>query len=69
MTRTVIELDDDLLAEAAKILGVKTKKDTVNAAMREVVEGRRRALAWQRLQEKAATGAFDELLDKKNYRS
>lgn len=68
MTRTLVDLDDDLLAEVAKALGTRTKKDTVNTAMREVLENRRRALAWQRLQDMAADGQFDELLDKKNYR-
>ncbi|ATL66155.1 type II toxin-antitoxin system VapB family antitoxin [Nocardia terpenica] len=34
MTRTMIDLDDDLLARAAKELGTATKKDTVHAALR-----------------------------------
>lgn len=34
MTRTMIDLDDDLLAKAAKELGTATKKDTVHAALR-----------------------------------
>lgn len=34
MTRTMIDLDDDLLAKAAKELGTVTKKDTVHAALR-----------------------------------
>lgn len=68
MTRTLVDLDDDLLAEVAKALGTRTKKDTVNTAMREVLENRRRALAWQRLQDIAGEGQFDELLDKKNHR-
>ncbi|MFD7844311.1 type II toxin-antitoxin system VapB family antitoxin [Nocardia sp. NPDC059764] len=34
MTRTMIDLDDDLLAKAAKELGTTTKKDTVHAALR-----------------------------------
>ena len=37
-------MDDDLLAAAAKELGTKTKKDTVNAALAEVLAlARRRA--------------------------
>ena len=45
MSRTVIDLDDDLVADVARALGTRTKKDTVNTALREVLENRRRALA------------------------
>ncbi|MDP9862831.1 MULTISPECIES: type II toxin-antitoxin system VapB family antitoxin [Streptosporangium] len=45
----MIDLDDDLLAEVAKALGTGTKKETVNTALREVLENRRRALALARL--------------------
>lgn len=70
MSRTVIDLDDGLLADVARVLGTSTKKDTVNTALREVLENRRRALALTRLRESAEDGAFDlELLrDKRNYR-
>jgi Arc/MetJ family transcription regulator len=70
MSRTVIDLDDDLVAEVAKALGTSTKKETVNSALREVLENRRRALALTRLREAAAEGAFDLDLfeDKRNYR-
>jgi Arc/MetJ family transcription regulator len=70
MARTVIDLDDGLLASVARELGTSTKKDTVNAALREVLANRRRAVALTRLREAAADGAFDlELLaDKHNYR-
>jgi Arc/MetJ family transcription regulator len=54
----------------AKELGTSTKKDTVNAALREVLANRRRAVALTRLRETAADGAFDLALleDKSNYR-
>ena len=70
MSRTVIDLDDELVAEVAKALGTSTKKETVNRALREVLENRRRAVALTRLREAAADGAFDLALleDKKNYR-
>ena len=70
MTRTVIDLDDDLVADVAKALGTGTKKETVNTALREVLENRRRALALTRLRAASADGAFDlELFeDKRNYR-
>ena len=38
MTRTVIDLDDALVADVAVALGTRTKKDTVNMALREVLE-------------------------------
>lgn len=70
MARTVIDLDDELLASAARELGTSTKKDTVNAALREVLETRRRALALTRLRDSASDGAFDlaVLQDKRRYR-
>ncbi|WP_284433686.1 type II toxin-antitoxin system VapB family antitoxin [Streptomyces sp. TUS-ST3] len=47
-----------------------TKKETVNTALREVLENRRRALALTRLRAAPDEGAFDlELFeDKGNYR-
>ncbi|WP_342213213.1 type II toxin-antitoxin system VapB family antitoxin [Nocardia wallacei] len=40
--KTMVDLDDEALALAAKELGTTTKKDTVNAALRFVAERRRR---------------------------
>ena len=70
MARTVIDLDDELVASVAKELGTRTKKDTVNAALREVLSNRRRGLALTRLRDAAADGAIDlaRLQDKENYR-
>ncbi|MFP8944408.1 type II toxin-antitoxin system VapB family antitoxin [Streptomyces fenghuangensis] len=70
MSRTVIDLDDELVADVAKALGTSTKKETVNTALREVLENRRRALALARLRAAADQGAFDlELFeDKRDYR-
>ncbi|AGI89634.1 type II toxin-antitoxin system VapB family antitoxin [Streptomyces albidoflavus] len=66
MSRTVIDLDDDALAAAAQELGTRTKRDTVNAALREVVERNARLRALHELQELTAEGALDieVLLDK-----
>ena len=70
MARTVIDLDDELVASVARELGTRTKKDTVNAALREVLTNRQLALALTRLRDAAAEGAFDLALlqDKQNYR-
>lgn len=37
MTRTLIDANDDLLERAPAVLGTGTKKDTVNAALAQVV--------------------------------
>lgn len=68
MTKTLIDIDEELLAEAAIAFGTKTKKDTVNAALKDGVERKKRALALARLAARADAGDFDELLDKENYR-
>ncbi len=58
MSKTLIDIDDGLLAQSQEILGTKTKKDTVNAALREVV----RLKACQEFVELAGSGVFDDLL-------
>jgi Arc/MetJ family transcription regulator len=42
MTRTLIDIDDEALAAAAKQLGTKTKVETVNRALAEVAARRER---------------------------
>jgi Arc/MetJ family transcription regulator len=37
MSRTILDVDDELLADAAKIFGTTTKKATVNAALQAAV--------------------------------
>jgi Arc/MetJ family transcription regulator len=59
MSKTLIDLDDDLLAKTQQILGAATKKDTVNGAMREVV----RRDAANRLIDLGRKGAYADLLD------
>ncbi len=43
MSVTTIDLDDDALAEALRVSGGATKKDVVNAALREYAERHERA--------------------------
>jgi Arc/MetJ family transcription regulator len=59
MSTTRIEVDQELLAQAADIFGTTTKKATVNEALRRVVqsETRRRHL------EELAAGALPDLSD------
>ncbi|MBT8227151.1 MAG: type II toxin-antitoxin system VapB family antitoxin [Dactylosporangium sp.] len=69
MTKVLIDVDDDALAEASALLGTKTKKETVNLALRETTQRLRRANALARLAELGEAGTFDELLDKATRRS
>jgi Arc/MetJ family transcription regulator len=59
MSTTQIDLDQGLLAKAAKVLGTRTKKDTVNEALRRVVQEdiRRRHV------DELADGALPDLAD------
>lgn len=45
MTVTQIDLDEEALAEAMQLSGKKTKKDTVNTALRDFVLRHRRVAA------------------------
>lgn len=40
--RTNIEIDDDVLHEAQRLIGTKTKRETVDLALRELVARHRR---------------------------
>lgn len=48
MAVTQIDLDDDALAEAMRLSGARTKKDTVNLALREYSARHRRIAALDR---------------------
>lgn len=61
MARTLLDLDEVLLSEAAVALGTSTKKDTVTLALQRVVE---EARAWRvqglaQLVAVADSGGFD----------
>jgi Arc/MetJ family transcription regulator len=62
MAKTVIDINEDVLALAAKVLGTRTKKDTVNAALQEIVAREQRLAALEELRRLAADGAYDDLL-------
>jgi Arc/MetJ family transcription regulator len=63
--KTPIEIDEEALAAAAEVLGTRTKKDTVNAALREVGQRLQRLQALARLGEMADRGDFDEFIGNK----
>ncbi|MDA2807322.1 type II toxin-antitoxin system VapB family antitoxin [Nocardiopsis suaedae] len=70
MTKILVDVDDEALEAAAKRFGTKTKKDTVNTALRRANEDYERAEALVGLKALADEGGLDlELLnDKRNYR-
>jgi Arc/MetJ family transcription regulator len=61
VAKTLLDLDEALLAEAAATLGTKTKKETVTLALRKVSEDARarRASALEDLLTVADGGGFD----------
>jgi Arc/MetJ family transcription regulator len=61
MAKTLLDLDENLLAEAAAALGTTTKKDTVTLALQKVSEDTRtrRAAALKDLLVAADAGGFD----------
>jgi Arc/MetJ family transcription regulator len=59
VTRTLIDIDDELLAEAARVLGTTTKKDTVIGALAEAVALGRRTAHIERLK----AGGLPDLAD------
>ncbi len=63
MAKTLIDIDDDVLAEVAEVLGTTTKKDTVDAALRKILADRRRTDALDGMILAARNGDFDEMLD------
>jgi Arc/MetJ family transcription regulator len=66
MAKTLLDLDENLLAEAAAALGTTTKKDTVTLALQKASEAMRtrRTAALEDLLVAADAGGFDyELLE------
>lgn len=48
MAVTQIDLDEEALAQAMQLSGARTKKDTVNIALREYAERHRRVASLER---------------------
>jgi Arc/MetJ family transcription regulator len=57
---TQIDLDEDALAEAMRLSGVKTKKETVNLALREYAARHRRIAALEHYAALAAGWDYQE---------
>lgn len=60
MSKTLIDIDDDLLSEAARALGTTTKKDTVAQALQHTIDEARagRRAARLELEQIADEGGF-----------
>jgi Arc/MetJ family transcription regulator len=61
---TNLAIDDELLSEALKVGGHRTKKDTVNEALREYIQRRRQA----KVMDLFGTIEFDASYDYKKQR-
>lgn len=59
MALTQIDLDDEALAEAMRLSGAKTKKETVNLALREYAARHRRLEALERAVAAAADWDYE----------
>jgi len=59
MALTQIDIDEDALAEAMRLSGAKTKKDTVNLALREFAARYRRVAALEQYAALAAGWDFE----------
>ncbi|ASU83343.1 antitoxin VapB [Nocardiopsis gilva YIM 90087] len=60
MAPTQIDLAEEALAEAMRIMGTTTKKETVNAALRDYVDRVKRPEAAKKLAERGARGEFEQ---------
>jgi Arc/MetJ family transcription regulator len=60
MALTQIDVDEDALAEAMRLSGAKTKKETVNLALREFAARHRRAEALEHYAALAAGWDFED---------
>jgi Arc/MetJ family transcription regulator len=57
---TQIDLDEDALAEAMRLAGTRTKKDTVNLALREYAARHRRIAALEHFASLAAGWDYED---------
>lgn len=56
MSKTSVEVDQDIARQAAAILGTRTLRETIDAALRDVVDAKRRLEVTALLREE---GRFD----------
>lgn len=59
MSVTQVDLDDEALAEAMRLMGASTKKETVNGALRDYVARVKRLEAAEKLAARGERGEFE----------
>lgn len=59
MSVTQVDLDDEALAEAMRLMGTSTKKETVNGALRDYVARIKRLEAAEKLAARGEQGEFE----------
>ncbi|MFC8696813.1 type II toxin-antitoxin system VapB family antitoxin [Streptomyces parvus] len=59
MSVTQVDLDDEALAEAMRLMGTSTKKETVNGALRDYVARIKRLEAAEKLATRGEKGEFE----------
>lgn len=57
MSITNVDVDDAILAEAMRLMGTSTKKDTINGALADYVNRLKRVEALEKLSARAARGS------------
>lgn len=63
MTKRLVDIDDDLLAEARVLTGAATMKEAVNAALQQVIDSELRRRHLRRLESGEGTDlAYDEVM-------
>lgn len=65
MAVTQIDLDEDALAEVMVLAGTRTKKETVNLALRDYAERHRRVAALEEFGRQAKTWDFQGWSDRR----
>ena len=60
MTKRLVDIDDDLLAEARVLTGAATMKEAVNAALQQVIDSELRRRHLRRLESGTGTDLADE---------
>lgn len=63
MTKRLVDIDDEVLEEARRVLGTRTIKDTVNTALRETTRAAQRREQIDRAALKRFAEASRDLLD------
>lgn len=64
--RTNIEIDDALMTEAMEALGVTTKREAVDKALRRIVRAKQQLRAWDALRGSGWEGDLEDMRTSKH---